>query len=202
MANKLRKCRQCGERKPVDDGVITPLAFFCCHDHAISFARAKTQKNWEREQRSRLASQVRDQKEARKLERQRKIDAKPLSYFREKAKIACHAYIRARDDGMPCPCCGTAEAAQWDASHYRPAGVNSALKYDERNIHRGCQVCNQHKSGNLTPFRIWMVHKFGEEFVQELDNNHEIRRYTRAELEEIEAHYKAKLSELKKSKAA
>lgn len=141
-------------------------------------------------------------KEERKEQRQRKIDTKPLSYFHNRARIACHAYIRARDADLPCACCGTYDAAQWDASHYRPAGVNSDLRYNELNIHKCCSVCNQHKSGNLTLFRMWMVRQFGELFVQELESNHKTKRYTRAELEGIEAHYKLKLSELKKSKAA
>lgn len=57
-------------------------------------------------------------------------------------------------------------------------------------------MCNQHKSGNLTPYRIWMVAKYGEGFVQSLDSNHDIVRRTRQDLEEIEAEYKAKLKEL------
>lgn len=197
MANSKKKCKHCGEYSEATSGVKTPAGFFCCHAHAVEFAIEKNNKSRQRQQAKAKREQETKAKEERKELRARKLAVKPLAYFREKAKDACHLYIRTRDEGMPCPCCGTTQAAQWDAAHYRPAGVNSALRFDERNIHRCCQVCNQHKSGNLTPYRMWMVKKYGEEFVQSLDNNHEIRRYTRAELEDIEAYYKQKLRDLK-----
>lgn len=197
MANSRRKCRHCGEYGEAAAGVKTPAGFFCSWGHATDFAIEKAQKDRGRQQAKAAREKGARAKEARKVERQRKMDVRPLSYFRDKAKRACHAYIRARDEGMPCPCCGVTEAAQWDASHYRPAGVNSATRFDERNIHRCCQVCNQHKSGNLTPFRVWMVEKYGEDFVKWLDGNHAIRRYTREELEGIETDYKAKLKALR-----
>ncbi|MGL4754519.1 MAG: recombination protein NinG [Aeromonadaceae bacterium] len=197
--NSKRKCKQCGSFVSSDSGVKTPSGFFCCHDHAIRFAMEKSAKQRERQAAKARRESESKAKEARKELRARKLAVKPIAYFRAKAKAACHLYIRTRDEGMPCPCCEATSAVQWDAAHYRPAGVNSALKFDERNIHRCCQVCNQHKSGNLTMYRMWMVKKYGEEFVQSLDNNHEIRRYTRAELEEIEALYKRKLKELKEN---
>lgn len=201
MANSKRRCKQCGEYADANSGVKTPAGFFCSHSHAIDFAMTKADKARALQLAKARINREAKAKEARKVDRQRKLDVKPLSYFRKKAKDSCHLYIRTRDEGMPCPCCGTMQAVQWDAAHYRPAGVNSATRFDERNIHRCCQVCNQHKSGNLTPYRMWMVRKYGEEFVQALDNNHEIRRYTRTELEEIEVHYKTKLKELKQQRA-
>lgn len=194
---KLRKCRQCGERKPVADGVITPLAFFCSMAHAVEYARAKTQKAWEAQQRKRLAEQAKRQRAEKAEHRKRKADAKPLSYWHQRARKACHEYIRARDEHLPCISCGCWETPQWDAGHYRPAGVNSALKYDERQIRKQCVRCNQHLSGSLTAYRVGLVAILGEEVVAELDNNHEVKRYTRAELEGIEAHYKSKLRELR-----
>ncbi len=193
MANSTRKCKQCGEYRPAGLGVKLPAGWFCSMDHAIEFAREKSAKVSERKKKA-------IDKSSKAEMRKRKIDVKPLSWFRDKAKRACHAYIRARDVGMPCPCCGATEAAQWDAAHYRPAGVNSALRFDEKNIHRCCQVCNQHKSGNLTPYRIWMVARYGEEFVKSLDSNHDIVRRTRQDLEEIEAEYKSKLKKLLESR--
>lgn len=196
MANSTRKCKRCSEYKPAESGVKTPAGWFCCHSCAIEFAREKSAKVAARQAAKRKADNSKVEKAARAELRKRKVDVKPLSWFREKAKRACHAYVRARDVGMPCPCCGATEAAQWDAAHYRPAGVNSALRFDEKNIHRCCQVCNQHKGGNLTPYRIWMVDKYGEDFVQSLDSNHDIVRRTRQDLETIEAEYKTKLKEL------
>lgn len=200
MANSKRKCKRCGEYVDVSAGVKHPAGFFCSQSHAVEFAIEASRKLSQRKAAQARSASVKEEKVARAVLRERKMSVKPLSWFREKAKRACHAYIRARDEGVPCPCCGATEAAQWDAAHYRPAGVNSSTRFDERNIHRCCQVCNQHKGGNLTPYRIWMVAKYGEEFVRQLDNNHEITRRTREDLEAIEAEYKAKLKELLSSR--
>ena len=36
---------------------------------------------------------------------------------------------------------------------------------DERNIHKQCVVCNQHKSGNLVPYRVELINRIGQEAV-------------------------------------
>lgn len=199
MANSQRKCKHCQEYKPAADGIKTPAGWFCCHSCAIEFAREKSRKLAARK----AAAQRRQQDEARKAERrihmERKREIAPIKYWRERAVRACHAYIHERDNGKPCACCGATSAMQWDASHYRPAGVNSELKFDERNIHICCQVCNQHRSGNLTAFRIFMVAKYGNELVEQFDNNHEITKRSREDYQAIEAEYKEKLKALRAS---
>lgn len=197
MANSLRKCKRCAEYKPASDGVKTPAGWFCCHAHAVEFAIAKSQAAARRKAVAARKAQEAERKRERAEHRQRKMDVKPISYWIKRAQAAVNVYVRARDDGMPCPCCGTTVSAQWDASHYRPAGINSAIRFNPDNIHRCCVVCNRHKSGNLTAFRVWMVEKYGDDFVTDLDNNHETKRYTREELESIESEYKAKLAEIK-----
>ena len=197
MANSKRKCKKCGEYHFRDAGIMVPSGWFCCMAHAIEFAREKSQRLAEKKAAQSRRDSLAAEKQARAKHRERKQAVAPLKYWRERAVRACHAYIHARDAGNPCACCGATSAAQWDASHYRPAGVNSALKFDQRNIHLCCQVCNQHKSGNLTAFRLFMVEKYGEDLVTEFDNNHEITRRTREDLQAIEAEYKQKLKELK-----
>lgn len=202
MANSKRRCKQCGEYGEASSGVKVPLGWYCSHAHAIEFAIAKSDKARKLQlakSRQRLDAKA---KEARKVERQRKMDVKPLSYWHQRARKACHEYIRARDADLPCISCGCIDTPQWDAGHYRPSGINSALRYDERQIRKQCVRCNRHLSGSLTSYRVGLVAILGEAAVTELDNNHETKRYTREELEGIEAEYKAKLSELKKSKAA
>jgi hypothetical protein len=195
--NSKRKCKQCGEYHDAATGVKVPLGWFCSHSHAVEFAMEKSAKQRERQAAKLRREALAAEKQASAQRRERKRAIAPLKYWRERAVRACHAYIHARDASKPCACCGATSAAQWDASHYRPAGVNSALKFDERNIHLCCQVCNQHKSGNLTAFRLFMVERYGEELVTEFDNNHKITRRTREELQAIEAEYKQKLNELK-----
>ena len=137
------------------------------------------------------------EKRERNEARAKKPGLRPLTWYHSKARSACHAYIRERDKHLPCISCGTTAAVQYAAGHYRPSGVNSALRYDEMNIHKQCnRRCNMGLSGNLTMYRIGLIAKLGEAVVVELEQNHDKFRWTRESLLEVEAHYKEKLKQL------
>ena len=104
-----------------------------------------------------------------------------------------------RGEQPRCFTCGTTTTRQWQAGHFKPAGVNSAIMFLEINVHLQCEECNKAKSGNLTPYRINLVKLYGEEAVSALENNHEVKHWTREEFTEITATYRLKLSELKKT---
>lgn len=113
-----------------------------------------------------------------------------IKHWKKKAREVFHAYIRQRDKDLPCISCGRGSGCQWHAGHYRPSGVNSALRYDERNAHKQCAQCNNNKSGNLTPYRIELIRRIGLEVVLELEHNNETRRWTVDDLKEVYRHYK------------
>ncbi|MCH1769976.1 recombination protein NinG, partial [Brucella abortus] len=48
---------------------------------------------------------------------------------------------------------------------------------NERNIHKQCVVCNQHKSGNLVPYRVELISRIGQEAVDEIESNHNRHRW-------------------------
>lgn len=204
MANKLRKCRQCGERKPVDEGVITPIAFFCCMPCAVEYAREKSRKAVRR-----LIAKVDREveakaKEERKAERQRKIDVKPIGYWAKRSQDAFNAFIRARDEGLPCVSCGHPDdgSRQRHASHFRSVGASPSTRFMEINVHASCSICNNWLSGNIGQYKTELIRRIGQEGVDLLEGPHEPKRYRREDYQAIEAEYKAKLAELKKSKAA
>ncbi|WP_372584593.1 recombination protein NinG [Cronobacter sakazakii] len=68
--------------------------------------------------------------------------------------------------------CGTFTSAQWDAGHYRTTAAAPQLRFDERNIHKQCVVCNQHKSGNLVPYRAELIRRIGLSAVEAVESNH------------------------------
>lgn len=108
----------------------------------------------EREKAGKAAEKKRrreDQRQKDKL-KIRKLALKPRSYWIKQAQQAVNAFIRERDRDLPCISCGTLTSAQWDAGHYRTTAAAPQLRFDERNIHKQCVVCNQHKSGNLVPY--------------------------------------------------
>ncbi|EJD1130360.1 recombination protein NinG, partial [Escherichia coli] len=110
-----------------------------------------------------------EQKQKDKLKIQ-KLALKPRSYWIKQAQQAVHAFIRERDRDLPCISCGTLTSAQWDAGHYRTTAAAPQLRFDERNIHKQCVVCNQHKSGNLVPYRVELISRIGQEAVEEIES--------------------------------
>ena len=196
MAVSKRKCKQCGEYREAATGVKVPSGWFCSNDHAVAFAMDSAKKKRDRAIAKQRSEIEKKEKAERQEHRTRLLDVKPLSYWSKRAAVACHAFIRSRDANCPCISCGATSSPQWDAGHFRPSGVNSALRFDERNIHKQCVRCNQYLSGNLIHYRAGLVVKIGEQAVIELENNHETKRWTREELQEVERIYKERLRSL------
>ncbi|HCL6777363.1 TPA: recombination protein NinG [Escherichia coli] len=102
---------------------------------------------------------------------------------------------------LPCISCGTLTSAQWDAGHYRTTAAAPQLRFNERNIHKQCVVCNQHKSGNLVPYRVELISRIGQEAVDEIESNHNRHRWTIEECKAIKAEYQQKLKDLRNSRS-
>ncbi|HHR6320145.1 TPA: recombination protein NinG, partial [Providencia alcalifaciens] len=127
----------------------------------------------------------------------RKLAVKPRSYWIKQAQQAVNAYIRERDRDLPCISCGTYQSAQWDAGHYRTTAAAPQLRFDERNIHRQCVVCNQHKSGNLVPYRVELINRIGQQAVESIECDHDRHKWTIDECKTIKEIFRKKLKELK-----
>lgn len=135
------------------------------------------------------------QQERRSL-KVRKLAVQPRSYFIKQAQQAVNAYIRERDKHLPCVSCGTLSAAQWDAGHYRTTAAAPQLRFDPRQIWKQCSVCNQHKSGNLVPYRAELIRRIGLAEVESIEGNHDRHRWTIEECKAIKAEYQQKLKDL------
>jgi hypothetical protein len=94
-----------------------------------------------------------------------------------KAWRAFSRMIRARDEvnGLfTCPTCGrTLPIEQADAGHYI-SRVKKAVKFDELNVHAQCRKCNRFEEGNHFIYRKWLVEKYGEATVADLELKAEI----------------------------
>lgn len=104
-------------------------------------------------------------------------------------------WIRYRDMHRPCISCGAVTAQQWDAGHYRPAGNNGSLRYEELNVHKQCSHCNQHKSANLTNYRIGLIKKIGLEKVEWLESERKPKKWVIEELRDIREEYRSRLKD-------
>jgi len=125
------------------------------------------------------------------------IKDKDRAYWIKKSQIAFNAYIRARDEKLPCISCQRHHVGQYHAGHFRSIGACAALRFCEKQVWKQCAPCNNHLSGNIANYRINLVRILGADEVERIENYNEIRRFTIDELKEIEAHYKAKLKELR-----
>lgn len=181
MPNSKRKCKWCKEYK--SEWVTVPAGTFCTFEHAMEFA-----------------SQPKEREKATQKRHKAKKEAirdNDRGYWLKKAQAAFNAFIRARDESEPCISCGRFHDGQYHAGHYRTVGANPEIRFEELNCHKQCSVCNNHLSGNLINYRINLIDKVGQESVEWLEGPHEAKKYTVADLKQIELTYKQKLKELR-----
>jgi hypothetical protein len=114
---------------------------------------------------------------------------------------AFNAYIRARDAGKPCICCGQPLGAgevggAFDCGHYRSTGSESHLRFDEWNAHAQRKVCNRWGAGRAVDYCIVLVARIGLEDVGSLESDNTPHKLTQQELIDIKLEYRANLKEL------
>lgn len=148
-----------------------------------------------------------DRAESEKAERAstkaRKEAVKRIPDLIAEAQTAFNAYIRARDEGLPCICCGKPfepmkPGGSTDAGHFRSRGAAGHLRFNEDNCFSQRKNCNRPGGATYAAFRAGVVGRIGEERVQALENDNTPHKWTREELIGIRDEYKKKLKELKK----
>jgi len=130
--------------------------------------------------------------------KQRMDDLKTKPQLAKEAQTAFNAFIRARDADLPCVSCGRFHQGQWHAGHFYSTGARPELRFNEDNCHKQCQPCNTELHGNLLLYRESLLLRIGPVRFAELSNPHPAQHYTKEDLREIKAKYKAKLKELQK----
>lgn len=148
---------------------------------------------------SRLVKTAR--KEEAERTKARKAALKRIPDLIKEAQIAFNAFIRARDTGKPCICCGmplgTGEVGgSFDCGHYRSTGSASHLRFHEDNAHAQRKVCNRYGAGRAVDYRIGLINRIGLERVEALEMDNQPHKWTREELIEIKETYRRKLKEL------
>lgn len=120
------------------------------------------------------------------------------AHMRE-AQQAFNAWVRLRDDHLPCVSCGRHHEGQYHAGHFRTTASAPELRFEPLNVHKQCAPCNNHLSGNIVNYRAELVNRIGAEKLDWLEGPHEPKRYTIEDLKEIKATYREKVRELKKA---
>ena len=106
-------------------------------------------------------------------------------------------YIRQRDKGI-CISCGKQDYwRKMDAGHYIPKTAGLSLYFDERNVNCQCTYCNRWMHGNLAPYALALIAKYGQNILQELDTErHKIRKISDDEYGQLIEMYKQRLQEI------
>lgn len=137
-------------------------------------------------------------KESRVAHRQAIKAAKPRGEWLKEAQATFNAWIRARDEGLPCISCGTM-TGQRHASHFYATSIRPNLRFDEQNVHTSCAKCNKWMHGNLVPYRQALLVKIGADALARLDADIQPKHYSIPELKEIQVKYRKLTRGLKKA---
>lgn len=180
---KPRKCPECGkEYTPFQSFQKTCISASCC----LNFSKKAKIKKLEKE---------------RKI-KNNKFDKEfydnDVKTRKKAAKDSCHAYIRARDKGLPCICCNRSMATgKINAGHWLESGNYSSIRYHEDNIHNQLEYCNTYQHGDSDDYEGNLRKKIGNDRVDWLisQKNVTVKR-TVQDYREIEQYYKLKLQEL------
>ncbi|MES1979573.1 MAG: recombination protein NinG [Pseudomonadota bacterium] len=121
-------------------------------------------------------------------------------------QTAFNKFIRLRDAGQTCICCGKPFEPQRpggsvDAGHYLSRGSAPHLRFDERNVHAQRKNCNRPGGTTREAFRAGMIQRIGLEAVEALECDQSLKKYTDDDLRAIKTTYTAKARELEKERA-
>jgi hypothetical protein len=148
-----------------------------CHNYkcAMEFNRQVDERNAAREKRK----QERLQRDDLRKRRER---LKGKSEWNREAQAAVNKFIFWRDYGDPCIACGKplnygVRGGAVDASHYRSRGAAPWLRFNVFNNNAGCVHCNRDLSGNLIPYRINLIEKFGLHRVERIEHDNTVRKF-------------------------
>lgn len=125
---------------------------------------------------------------------------------KKKAWKWCAKYIKLRDAIEDYPVthdldiviCRTCD--QWlerksrnsQAGHFisKGTGGSSGIYFDERNIHIQCYRCNKHKQGAPVEYRRFMLKKYGQAIIDELELKHKTNTYRPIEIVGLGEYYR------------
>ena len=160
---------------------------------------------------SKMVREKREREETKRNQEQRKKDRetrerlKTRSDWMKDAQKEFNKYIRLRDAGQPCICCGAPLGSGevgggYDAGHYRSVGSAPHLRFDERNCHAQRKQCNRYGSGRAVDYRLGLISRLGIEAVEALEADQAPRHYSADDLKAIRDTYRAKAKELLKGR--
>jgi len=192
MPTATLKCTYCKERFPREQMIKINAGNFCNDRHIAAYAIDKAKKDREKQ-----IARAYGNNSGRKKGKTKKDCDNDLKTRKEAAKTACHTYIRARDRGLPCICCGEPTGMDSQAGHWIPSGQNPQARYDEDNIHLQNLNCNYFKGGDSGNYKYNLIKKIGIARTEALEAKQGgVMKRTCQDYLSIEKHFKQKLKDL------
>lgn len=186
---RMRKCVVC--REPFAPRSMTHKACGpeCATVHGIKVAAAQKAKA---------------QRQERAQDKVKRDSMKTYPELVRDTQKAFNEFVRLRDAGQPCICCGreTTKVSGlhthgWDCGHYRSTGSAPHLRFNEDNAHRQLVFCNRNRSGNAVEYRIGLIARIGLERVEALESDNRVRKWSSDDLRAMKAEYQLRVREMK-----
>lgn len=200
-----RKCKVCNEWfHPAFANVR-----WCCPEHGAIYALELRTKEKVKAEAKRIKAKKDAEKAARQRRRAKRETFKTKAQWDKEAQSAFNRYIRIRDDGKPCISCDAQligkinflTGSAIDASHYRSRGAAAHLKFNAFNVHSACTRCNRQLSGNAVEYRNRLIKRIGQERVERLESDNELRRFDIPYLQRIKSIFTRRARALEKRRA-
>lgn len=184
----MKKCKAC--RQPFTPA--RPLQCACspgCALELVILARAK--------------EEAKEKKIERRRDAETRVRLKTKPQLTKEAQREFNKYVRLRDAGQPCICCGQPLGSDdiggaYDCGHYRSVGSAPHLRFDERNAHGQRKRCNRYGAGRAVEYRAGLIARYGLQFVESLEADQASKHYTREDLINIRDTYRRKAKELER----
>jgi len=194
LSRKPTRCKHCRAKFTADERATGRVLHESCVDGWVKDNLPKLEKKRVQVAKKRAA-------EGRALLRARKAAMKTIPDLIREAQKEFNAYVRLRDSGQTCICCGNPLGdgeigGAYDCGHYRSTGSALHLRFDERNAHAQRKYCNRYRSGRVVDYRIGLIARIGIEAVEALEADNRTHKWTREELIAIKEQFRAKRREL------
>lgn len=197
----MPRCRYCSTLykpvRPMQPGRV-------CNDHDCQSRFAL--ESIDKQRKKRQADERIAAREDRKIVRQKLDDMRTRPQLIKALGIEFRGWVRERDEGKECISCDTIllkrgrVGGDYDAGHYRSVGSAKHLEFDERNVHGQCKYCNDRLNGNTVEYRKKLAIKIGLQELEALESDQADRKYSKQQLREMIAHYRAKRKEIEDAK--
>jgi len=130
------------------------------------------------------------------MKNQKNLKIRLSKYFNRYIRLKeCLETTGSTTSGFCFTCNAHKPFGELDAGHFM-AGKNNSVKFIEENVHIQCKRCNYFERGNLIPYTLRMIEKYGQEKVNELQKiKKQAQKFTDSELEELIKIYKLKVKE-------